>query len=84
MQPQIWSALAGGLGGLIRAGLGIVKCKKENKAFKFSHADFWSTVIEGTVIGLVDGYTFQNPMTAFLMAWSGTDLADSLGMFHKK
>ena len=80
---NLTTALFGGLGGAVRSVIGFVKTKKKYGS-KFDFAKMMVTVVEGFVLGVVAGQLLPHPISAFMIAYGGTDFIDNIGFKLKK
>jgi len=79
--PVLAGAVLGGLGGLIRAIVGVWKSRNRGRPFKAGY--FFVTVAVAVLIGIglgisLDGTAYMK-LTAFLGGYGGTDFLEGLG-----
>jgi fluoride ion exporter CrcB/FEX len=82
MDPMTVGALLGGLGGLLRAVVGLGKSLAAKRKIRWTY--FIITVIMAVIIGMVLGIltSISKPL-AFLAGYSGTDILEGLGKIIK-
>ena len=84
MQPEFYFALmqflAGGMGGLVRAVVGITKAKEFNPdQFKFQWKYFLITIIVSIIVGQMSGLILNADWRMSLLAgYAGSDFLESL------
>ena len=84
MQPEFYFALmqflAGGMGGLVRAIVGITKAKEFNPdTFKFQWKYFLITIIVSIIVGQMSGLILNADWRMSLLAgYAGSDFLESL------
>ncbi len=82
MDIMITGALIGGLGGLLRAVVGLGKSLAAKRRIRWPY--FFITVIMAVIIGMVLGaLTSISKPIAFLAGYSGTDILEGLGKIIK-
>ena len=76
----VWQFLAGGLGGLVRALVGIAKSQTFNPDnFKFQWKMFLFTIVVSVIAGQMAGVVFNGDWrTSLLAGYAGSDLLESL------
>ena len=73
MMPEVLTAIAGGVGGLVKATIGYFKVKHEED---FNVKFFITTLVEGALAGLVIGYAIPVVPAAFFAGLGVAKLAD--------
>lgn len=82
MQDVILMGIVGGLGGAIRAFVGVRKAMLEKRAFKLGY--FLSTIIGAIIIGVIVGSIFgTSKEVALVSGYAGTDLLEGLAKSAK-
>lgn len=82
MDIMLAGIIIGGLGGLLRAIVGLGKSLAAKRKIRWSY--FFITVIMAVVIGTILGaLTSVSRPIAFLAGYSGTDILESLGKIIK-
>ena len=79
MEPRVWIFLAGSLGGLVRAGLALLK-KSNEPGFKFVWKAFAVTMIESFVAGAMMSAGQVHWAAAFIASAGLGSLLDKLGL----
>ncbi len=76
----LWQTLAGGMGGFVRALVGITKSQTFNPdTFKFQWKYFLITIVVSIVVGQMAGLIFNADWRMSLLAgYAGSDLIESL------
>ena len=76
----VWQTLAGGLGGLVRALVGITKGKEFNPdTFKFQWKYFGFSIVVSIIVGQMAGLIMNSDWRMSLLAgYAGADLLESL------
>ncbi len=77
MDTKIIAAALGGLGGLTRSVIGIIKAKKRHEKIKFGYIlrTVKLSVFSGTLIGAVLSF---NPLASFIAGYVGSDALEGL------
>lgn len=80
LQMATFQFLAGGMGGLVRAIVGITKSKEFNpETFKFQWKYFAITIVVSVIVGQMAGLIFNGDWRASLLAgYAGSDFLESL------
>ena len=76
----IWQTLAGGLGGLVRALVGITKSQTfDPNNFQFQWKSFLITIVVSVIVGQMAGLIFNADWRMSLLAgYAGSDFIESL------
>jgi fluoride ion exporter CrcB/FEX len=75
--PAVMFGLIGGIGGLLRASVGVRKSILKKRKFKLNY--FLATVIGAIIIGAIVGSTIGiNKSVALFAGYAGTDLLEGL------
>lgn len=80
MDLAVFQALAGGLGGLVRAIVGITKSQTFNPDnFKFQWKSFLITIVVSVIVGQMSGLILNADWRMSLLAgYAGSDFLESL------
>ncbi len=80
--PTIIFGIIGGLGGLLRAAVGVRKAFLQKRKFVPSY--FLATVVGAVIIGVIVGSTIGiNKAVALFAGYAGTDLLEGLAKSFK-
>lgn len=76
----VWQTLAGGMGGFVRALVGITKAQTFSPdTFKFQWKSFAFTIIVSVIVGQMAGLIFNADWRMSLLAgYAGSDFIESL------
>ncbi len=77
---EVWQALAGGVGGLVRGLVGITKAKTFNaKDFKFNLPYFATSILISIIVGQLAGLVLNADWRMSMLAgYAGTDFLESM------